>query len=203
MLEFTYLILLIFLSYLTGSIPTSIIMGRMKKGIDIREYGSGNAGGTNVFRIMGWKPALVVIIVDIFKGWLPVAVFAPLFINLQSIPDLGVIQILCGFSSVIGHTYTIFSGFKGGKGAACGVGVLAAIAPVVMGIIFILSVTLISLFRYVAPVTILSSLLTPILLWFFGSPIEYVVSVGLVCLFIIYRHRANISRLIQGKENKI
>ena len=68
MLEFTYLILLIFLCYLTGSIPTSIIVGRMKKGIDIREYGSGNAGGTNVFRIMGWKPALVVIVVDVFKG---------------------------------------------------------------------------------------------------------------------------------------
>ena len=102
-------ILILFLSYLTGSTPTSIIVGRFTKGIDIREHGSGNAGGTNVFRVLGWKPALVVVIVDVFKGWLPAAIFAPAFYYAQIIPDLGVVQILCGFSAVLGHTYTVLS----------------------------------------------------------------------------------------------
>ncbi len=129
MSEFTFLIILLFASYLAGSTPTSIIMGRVTRGIDIREHGSGNAGGTNVFRVIGWKPALVVIIVDVFKGWLPSAVFAPTFFHLQQIPDLGVVQILCGFSAVLGHTYTIFGSFKGGKGVATLGGMFIALFP--------------------------------------------------------------------------
>ena len=89
--ELAYLIVLIMISYLTGSTPTSIIVGRITKGIDIREHGSGNAGGTNVFRVLGWKPALIVVIIDVFKGWLPAAIFAPAFYYAQIIPDLGVI----------------------------------------------------------------------------------------------------------------
>jgi len=80
MLEYLYLILLFLSSYIIGSTPTSIIMGRITKGIDIRKHGSGNAGGTNVFRVLGFKPALVVVIVDVFKGWLPVAIIAPIFL---------------------------------------------------------------------------------------------------------------------------
>ena len=97
MSEISFLIVVLFASYLAGSIPTSIIMGRLTKGIDIREHGSGNAGGTNVFRVLGWKPALIVLIVDVFKGWFPAAVLASVFFNVQAIPDLGVVQILCGF----------------------------------------------------------------------------------------------------------
>ena len=77
MTEYLYLILLFLMSYIMGSTPTSIIMGRITKGIDIREHGSGNAGGTNVFRVLGFKQALVVVAVDVFKGWLPVTVIAP------------------------------------------------------------------------------------------------------------------------------
>ena len=94
MSEITFLVLLLFASYLAGSIPSSIIMGRFIRGIDIREHGSGNAGGTNVFRVLGWKPALVVLIVDGFKGWFSVAVLAPAFFNTQAIPDLGVVCLL-------------------------------------------------------------------------------------------------------------
>jgi glycerol-3-phosphate acyltransferase PlsY len=110
------LFLLLFASYITGSTPTSIIAGKVIKGIDIREHGSGNAGSTNVFRVLGWKPALIVVIIDVFKGWLPAAVYATSFFQGQPIQDTGVVQILCGFAAVLGHTYTIFAGFKGGKG---------------------------------------------------------------------------------------
>ena len=109
-------ILVLFLSYVTGSTPTSIIVGKLTKGIDIREHGSGNAGGTNVFRVLGWKPALVVVAVDVFKGWLPTAVYALHSINYINIGDVGILQILCGFFAVLGHTYPIFARFKGGKG---------------------------------------------------------------------------------------
>jgi len=129
MSEITFLVLLLFASYLAGSIPSSIIMGRFIRGIDIREHGSGNAGGTNVFRVLGWKPALVVLVVDGFKGWFSVAVLAPAFFNAQAIPDLGVVQILCGFAAVLGHTFTIFAGFKGGKGVGTLGGMLLALFP--------------------------------------------------------------------------
>ena len=122
------LILILFASYLTGSIPTSIIIGKAAKGIDIREHGSGNAGGTNVYRVLGWKYALVVVAFDVFKGWLPTAVYAT---SLQNLPiqDIGVIQILCGFAAVLGHIYTIFAGFKGGKGVGTVGGMLIALFP--------------------------------------------------------------------------
>jgi glycerol-3-phosphate acyltransferase PlsY len=209
MLEFTYLILLIFLCYLTGSIPTSIIVGRMKKGIDIREYGSGNAGGTNVFRIMGWKPALVVIVVDVFKGWLPVAFFAPLFINLQSIPDLGVVQILCGFSSVLGHTYTIFSGFKGGKGVATLAGMLIALYPTVFPFCVSVAILTTILTGYMSLASILASASLPIFLLilppFIGldaAPLSLLVFSLLIPWFITFTHRSNIQRIRSGDENR-
>ena len=110
------LFLLLLISYILGSTPTSIIAGKIIKGIDIREHGSGNAGGTNVFRILGFKPALIVVIVDVLKGWFPPAILAPLFFDKQIISDLGLVQICCGFAAVLGHIYTVFGNFKGGKG---------------------------------------------------------------------------------------
>ena len=112
MTEYSYLILLFLISYIMGSTPTSIIVGRITKGIDIRQYGSGNAGGTNVFRVLGFKQALVVVVVDVFKGWLPVAVIAPYFFAKQVIPDLGVLQIICGFAAVLDMYIQYLLGLK-------------------------------------------------------------------------------------------
>ena len=88
------LTLILFASYVMGSFPTSIIMGKLTRGIDIREHGSGNAGGTNVFRVLGWKPAVIVITFDVFKGWLPASFFANMFFESPPLPDLGLLQIL-------------------------------------------------------------------------------------------------------------
>lgn len=99
------IIILLIFSYSTGAIPTSIIVSKVAKNIDIREHGSGNAGATNVYRILGWKYALIVLLLDIFKAWLPTAVYATTISHPISILDTGFIQILCGSFAVIGHTY--------------------------------------------------------------------------------------------------
>lgn len=207
--ELAFLIILILISYLTGSTPTSIIIGRITKNIDIREHGSGNAGGTNVFRVLGWKPALIVVIIDVFKGWLPAAIFAPAFYYAQIIPDLGVVQILCGFSAVLGHTYTIFAGFKGGKGVGTLGGVLIALFPTAFPFCLAVAVIAIILTGYVSLASILASVSLPIFLLllppFFGTnpaPLSLMVFSLLIPWFITFTHRSNIQRLRSGEENR-
>lgn len=207
--ELLFLILLIIISYLTGSTPTSIIIGRISKNIDIREHGSGNAGGTNVFRVLGWKPALIVVIVDVFKGWLPAAIFAPAFYYAQIIPDLGVVQILCGFSAVLGHTYTIFAGFKGGKGVGTLGGMLIALFPTAFPFCLAVAIITIMLTGYVSLASILASVSLPIFLFllppFFGTnpaPLSLMVFSLLIPWFITFTHRSNIQRLRSGEENR-
>jgi glycerol-3-phosphate acyltransferase PlsY len=207
--EFIYLIILIIISYLTGSTPTSIIVGRITNGIDIRKHGSGNAGGTNVFRVLGWKPALIVVIVDVFKGWLPAAIFAPAFYFAQIIPDLGVVQILCGFSAVLGHTYTIFAGFKGGKGVGTLGGMLIALFPTVFLFCLAVAVITIMLTGYVSLASMFASVSLPIFLFLlppiFGTnpaPLSLMVFSLLIPWFITFTHRSNIQRLRNGEENQ-
>ena len=207
--ELVYLIILIIISYLTGSTPTSIIIGRITKNIDIREHGSGNAGGTNVFRVLGWKPALIVVIIDVFKGWLPAAIFAPAFYYAQIIPDLGVLQILCGFSAVLGHTYTIFAGFKGGKGVGTLGGTLIALFPTAFPFCLAIAVITVMLTGYVSLASILAAVSLPIFLLllppFFGAnpaALSLMVFSLLIPWFITFTHRSNIQRLRSGEENR-
>tara|TARA_B100001250_G_scaffold72069_4_gene58495 strand:+ start:4069 stop:4743 length:675 start_codon:yes stop_codon:yes gene_type:complete len=207
--EYISLIFLLFASYITGSIPTSIIVGRILNGIDIRDHGSGNAGGTNVFRVLGWKPALIVIIIDVLKGWLPTAIFATTFFELQTISDLGVVQILCGFAAVLGHTYTIFGGFKGGKGVGTLGGMMIALFPTVFPFCLGIAIIVIMLTGYVSLASIIASCSLPVLLFllppFLGltpAPLSIMVFSLLVPWFIIFTHRSNIQRLRNGDENQ-
>jgi len=209
MIENFYLLLLLTISYLSGSTPTSIIVGKSFRGIDIRKHGSGNAGGTNVFRVLGWKPAVFVILVDIFKGWFPSAVLARIFFESQSISDLGVIQILCGFSAVLGHTYTVFAGFKGGKGVGTLGGMMIALFPSVFPFCLGIAIIIIILTGYVSLASIIASCSLPILLIllppFLGlspAPLSIIIFSLLVPWFIIFTHRSNIQRLRDGTENQ-
>jgi glycerol-3-phosphate acyltransferase PlsY len=209
MSELTFLIVMLFASYLAGSTPTSIIIGRLIHGIDIREHGSGNAGGTNVYRVLGWKPALVVLIVDVLKGWFPAAVLAPVFFNAQAIPDLGVVQILCGFSAVLGHTFTIFAGFKGGKGVGTLGGMLLALFPSAFLFCLVVAILTIIFTGYVSIASIFASVSLPVFILilppFLGSepaPLSLMVFSLLIPFFIIYTHRSNIQRLRNGEENQ-
>jgi len=197
-------------SYLAGSIPTSILIGRLTRNIDIRDYGSGNAGGTNVFRVMGWKPALVVAMVDVFKGWFAAAVISSwTFQDIQPSVNPGgmdpiLVAILCGFAAVIGHTYTVFAGFRGGKGVGTLAGMLIHLFPVavpigmvVWGLILILT-GIVSLGSIVA--VSLFPLITYLKYGTLNSVIGYfsIIVVG----FIWYTHRSNIRRLLTGTENR-
>jgi glycerol-3-phosphate acyltransferase PlsY len=202
------LLLLLLLSFITGSIPTSIILGKLIKGIDIREHGSGNAGGTNVFRVLGWKPALIVVIIDIFKGWLPTAIYSTALFQGQPITDIGVIQILCGFAAVLGHTYTIFAGFRGGKGIGTLAGMLIAIYPITFPLCLIVFIITLIITGYVSLSSIFATVALPIILFvlpIFGiqqSASSLLIFALLVPLFAIFTHRSNIARLRNGTENR-
>ena len=203
------LILLLSASYVTGSIPTSIIVSKVFKGIDIREHGSGNAGATNVFRVLGWKQALIVVVVDIFKGWLPAAVYATSLFQGQPIEETGVLQILCDFAAVLGHTYTIFAEFKGGKGGGTLGGMLLALFPVSVPLCLIVFAVVLILTGYVSVGSILASAALPIFLFILPplgfadtAPLSLLIFSLLVPWFIIFTHRSNISRLRSGAENR-
>ena len=199
---------LLILSYLTGSIPTSIIVSRVAKNIDIREHGSGNAGATNVYRILGWKYALIVLSLDIFKAWLPTAIYATKIFLSISIPDIGFIQILCGFSAVLGHTYPIFSGFKGGKGIGSLIGVLLALFPFAFPLCLIVAIFVVVTTGYVSLGSIFAAISLPIIililpgLGIITPNLSLVIFSLLVPWFVIFTHRSNISRIRNGTENR-
>ncbi len=207
--EYVNLAGILFLSYITGSFPTSILAGKITKGIDIREHGSGNAGGTNVFRVLGWKPALVVVIIDIFKGWLPVGVYAIQFFPHQPIGDVGVLQLLAGFSAVLGHTYTIFAGFKGGKGVGTLAGMLIGLFPVIFPLCLAVFVLVLISTGYVSVSSMSAAISLPVFLLILppltgleSASLSLIIFGLLVPWFIIYTHRSNISRLRAGTENR-
>jgi glycerol-3-phosphate acyltransferase PlsY len=201
-------IILLVLSYLTGSIPTSIIVSRIAKNIDIRDHGSGNAGATNVYRILGWKYALIVLLLDIFKAWLPTAIYATTIFQYISILDIGFIQILCGSFSVIGHTYPIFAKFKGGKGVGPLIGVLLALFPIAFPLCLIVAIAVIVTTGYVSLGSIFAAISLPIFILILPvldviSPnLSLVIFSLLVPWFVIYTHRGNISRIRNGTENR-
>ena len=201
-------ITLLILSYLTGSIPTSIIVSRIAKNIDIRDHGSGNAGATNVYRILGWKYALIVLLLDIFKAWLPTAIYATTIFQYISILDIGFIQILCGSFSVIGHTYPIFAKFKGGKGVGPLIGVLLALFPIAFPLCLIVAIAVIVTTGYVSLGSIFAAISLPIFILILPvldviSPnLSLVIFSLLVPWFVIYTHRGNISRIRNGTENR-
>ena len=202
------LVILLLISYITGSFPTSIVMTRVIKNIDIREHGSGNAGATNVFRVLGWKYAIFVLAFDIFKGWLPTAVYATIIFQQLPVPDQGLVQILCGFAAVIGHIFPIFTGFKGGKGVGSLIGVLLALYPLVFPLCLLIGVAVITTTGYVSLGSISAAISLPIIILFLprlgliNPDLSLVVFSLLVPWVIIFTHRTNISRIRNGTENR-
>ena len=209
MVELAYTLLLIILSYLSGSTPTSVIAGKLLRNIDIRDHGSGNAGGTNVFRVLGWRPALLVVLIDIFKGWFPCTILTRYFFDVQYISDFGLLQIFCGCSAVLGHTYTVFGGFKGGKGVGTLGGMMLALFPTVFPFCLGIAIITIILTGYVSLASIIASCSLPILLILLPpfldlspAPLSILVFSLLVPWFIIFTHRSNVQRLRDGTENQ-
>jgi len=199
---------MITIAYLVGSIPTAIIYGKIFRGIDIREHGSGNAGATNVFRVMGWKSGLIVLLIDITKGLIATLFIYKIAIN--SVPfEPVLIQIIAGLSAVFGHIWTIFAGFKGGKGVGTGAGMIIGIIPEAVLAALIIFIITVGLTRFVSLGSVLASITIPFYLFFKKIFFQGNISkpIMLFALFIpiliIYTHRSNIVRLLNGTENKI
>jgi len=199
------LAVLLVLSYLIGAFPSAIVIGRLLKGIDIRQHGSGNAGATNAWRVLGWRGGLPVAVIDVAKGAAAAAGIARL--PLGPLPlNLEVVAILCGFAAVIGHVFPVYTGFRGGKGVATAVGMLIAIASVpascALGV-FLLVLFLsgvVSLGSILAAWAIpVSALLLDMFTRLDYSPLLIGLTGGLA-LFILYTHRTNIVRLLKGEE---
>ena len=205
------------LSYLLGSIPTSIIVARKARGIDIRHYGSGNAGGTNVIRVLGWKAGVFVILLDMAKGMVATMLVARLmqgpipFSNATPFDDFTVVQIIAGCSAILGHIWTVFAGFKGGKGIATAGGMLIGIAPVEVAVSFGVFAVVFLLTHYVSLGSLSAAVAFPLTMFFrenvfmvdvrgYGTLIFFAIGISLL---IIFTHRSNITRLVQGTENRI
>ena len=194
-------------SYLLGSIPTSILVCRVLKGMDIREFGSKNAGATNVYRVMGWGPALFVAIVDGAKGAVAVLFVSRIAIG-EAALDPGLMQIAAGMSAVVGHIWSLFAGFKGGRGVMTAAGVWLALAPI--PVLIALGVWCLLTFStgYVSVGSISAAAALPIALFVGRFGLHANISNPLLAFgcvvggLLVLRHRANIGRLIRGEENR-
>ena len=194
------------LSYLIGSISGSMVLGNLK-GIDIRKMGSGNAGGTNAFRTVGPIFALGVIIIDILKGYISVIYISQLnFLNYSIIGSSEIMNIICGISAVLGHVYPIYYNFKGGKGAGTLIGIIAALFPFKSLMYAILSWIIVLIFTgYVGLGTIIAGITLALNAYviFVGTEFsEYIYFAFLMAIFIVFTHRENILRMLNGNENK-
>lgn len=197
-------------SYLLGSVSPSIILSRLLKGVDVRTTGSGNAGMTNAIRLLGGKWGAVVAFIDVAKGFCAAMFITSLFfsgINLAYF-DETLVRILAGVAAVAGHIWTVFFGFKGGKGVLTVAGAVLGVAPLQVGICFLVFLIVFGLFRYISLGSIIGSWVFPIMVFIQKFILGSNVSVHLVwfsvfvSLLITFTHRENIVRLLRGEEKK-
>ena len=198
-------LLLIITAYLIGSVPTALIISKHFFGVDIREYGSGNMGATNTFRVLGSKFGTIVMIGDMLKGILAVALYNLLPYYLTNELDRTNLMIGLGLAAVAGHIYPVWAQFRGGKGVATLFGMLLAIQPVVAASCVGVFLLVLFLTRYVSLSSILASVALPIcVLWIYNEKeVFYRVFAVAVSALVVLTHQKNISRLLKGNENRV
>ena len=184
-------------SYFLGAVPTSLLVARSIAGIDLRQHGSRNLGATNLFRVLGWRYAVPVGLFDIAKGTIPVVLIAPVASRSTWF------AVACGVAAVVGHVFSVFVRFKGGKGVATAAGVVLGLTPVALGIAFLVWAALVWLTGYVSVGSMVGALLLPaaVILLYPGEQALAWVYAG-IAAFVVWAHRANIRRLIAGTENR-
>ena len=192
----------IFLAYLIGSIPTSFIMARMMKGVDIRQVGSGNAGATNVLRSVGKLPALITLIVDVSKGIFVVTIVANFFYTYLENIDYDFYRSFLGLVAVCGHIWPIWLKFKGGKGVATTLGVAIGLAPLVLLPALAIWLAIFFATNYVSLASIIALIAFPVTAIAFSQPLYLILVSVVICSISIYKHSENIRRLLRGQENK-
>ena len=184
------------ISYILGSIPNGLILGKAIWGVDLRQHGSKNIGATNAWRTIGKAGGISIFALDFLKG----AISAYIGLHLGGSELAGV---LCGILAIAGHSWSVFLAFKGGKGVATGLGVIAALMPEVTLIVFAVWFAIVYFTGYVSLGSIVGAALVPILTLFFGLHTEFLILGLIAAVFIIYRHKSNIERLLKGTESKI
>jgi glycerol-3-phosphate acyltransferase PlsY len=185
-------------SYLLGSIPTSHLLSRFIAGIDLRRHGSGNLGATNLYRVLGWKYAIPAGLVDIAKGAIPVLVFGP------QVSDSKLFALACGVTAIVGHVFSVFVGFKGGKGVATAAGVMLGLTPLALSVAAVVWALLVLLTGYVSVGSIAAAAVLPVAVYLLEDSVtppilwmDVAVAAGVILL-----HRRNIERLLKGTENR-
>lgn len=191
------------ISYLIGSIPTSYIIAKLLRGIDIRDYGSGNIGATNLIRVVGKTPGIIALLLDVFKGVLPLVLLAQIFYRPQMAISKPLFSVVLGLCVVFGHIWTIFLRFKGGKGVATTIGVFIGLMPLVTTLALVIWLIVVLLTKYVSLGSLVMAVSLPLLMIIFSQPTEYILFSVILCIFICYKHKDNIKRLIEGREFKI
>lgn len=197
-------VIVFILAYLFGSVATAVWAGKIFHGIDIREHGSGNAGATNVIRVLGWKTGIPVLMIDVGKGFL--AAYLPVLFNLAE-PGSGNLinlQILTGLTAITGHVFPIFAGFRGGKGVGTTFGVLLTLHPLLTASCLVIFLFVLIISGYVSLSSISTGLAFPVLLFtVFNTPsVLFKVFSIFISIALILTHRKNINRLLKGKESK-
>lgn len=192
-------------AYLLGSIPTAVWIGKAKYGIDIREHGSHNAGATNIFRVLGKKPGIVVLFIDIVKGFAAVSLPFVFGVGEWGSEHLINVQLTSSLLAVLGHVLPLFARFKGGKGVATSLGVIIAIHPIAAGICVIVFFIVFISFKFVSLGAITAACCFPLLLaFYFKVESEWLLAFSiLLSTAVIYVHKKNIGRLLKGEENKM
>jgi len=188
-------LLVILGAYLIGSIPNGLIFGKLIWKKDLRRFGSHNIGATNAWRILGAKAGLLIFLLDFIKGQLGVMLGS-------CVLGTPTAMVLGGFLAMIGHMFPLFLGFRGGKGVATGLGVIAALMPKITAIVFVVWLVLFLVTRYVSIASIVAALLAPILAACFNEPAVYFAFALAAAVTIVWRHRENITRLKAGRENR-
>ncbi len=206
-MEYFKIALALLVSFFCGSIPTAYLMGKKIKGLDIRQFGSGNVGATNAFRVLGKGWGTTCLVLDVFKGWLPTMMLGALLVSEHSLhwPSDAKYWAV-GLAAILGHMFTPFLKFKGGKGVATSLGVVLAIAPLPVLIVAVVAVMIIWLTKYVSLASIIGSALLPLMiliLQFKQDPWTSVTITTLLGLMIIWKHRSNIQRLRAGTEKRL
>nr|WP_072935144.1 glycerol-3-phosphate 1-O-acyltransferase PlsY [Schwartzia succinivorans] len=184
------------LSYLIGSIPTGLILGKLLWGVDLREHGSHNIGATNAWRTLGKGPGIIIFLLDFLKGVIGVA----LGMYFAGTP---LMMVLGGIMAIVGHSWSILLKFKGGKGVATGLGVIVMLMPSTALMVFLIWFVIVLITKYVSLGSIVAAACVPLFAWLFNQPCEYIVFSVLAAVFVIYRHKTNIGRLLNGTESKI
>jgi glycerol-3-phosphate acyltransferase PlsY len=185
-------------SYLLGAIPTSHLVSRLFARIDLREHGSGNLGATNLYRVLGWKYAIPVALFDIAKGAIPVLLFAP------QVSHSELFAVACGVAAILGHVFSVFVGFKGGKGVATAAGVMLGLTPVALAVAAMVWALVVLLTGYVSLGSIAAAAALPFAVYLLerSRAPELLWIVSLVAASVILLHRRNIQRLLKGTENR-